>query len=91
MNVLLLPQEMIDSIQFFQKEHQPKMKKVLEELIQHNKEDFICVNCISEANKEYKSTIFGHEYHYCSIWCMIDFEDFIRKESKYWKARENEK
>jgi hypothetical protein len=76
MNIKLLPRVLQDLIGEFNVEHRPKMKLVLEELMEY----YTCMNCSSDFyDKRYTKTILSNKFVFCSEWCMDDMEHHIRK------------
>lgn len=76
MNIKLLPCVLQDLIGEFNIEHRPKMKLVLEELMEY----YTCMNCSSDFyDKRYTKTILSNKFVFCCEWCMDDMEHHIRK------------
>jgi len=76
MNIKLLPRVLQDLIGEFNVEHRPKMKLVLEELMEY----YTCMNCSSDFyDKRYTKTILSNKFVFCSKWCMDEMEHHIRK------------
>lgn len=88
MNLQLLPREIQILINEYNVDHRPKMKMVLEELLErfveyieyNDNDENICFNCGAEALPEYTVTIFCKELKFCgSWWCRDDTEYYARK------------
>jgi hypothetical protein len=64
--------------------YRPIMRLVLNELCIHHEERMntykYCANqCGNDSDEHFSTEIFWHKFHFCSEWCMFDFESDIRK------------
>jgi hypothetical protein len=83
MNINLLPSVLRDLIGEYNVEHRPKMRLVLNELL----ESYTCMNCDSDfCDKRYIKMILSNKFIFCSEWCMDEMENYIRK--SYCKNRD---
>jgi hypothetical protein len=77
MNINLLPRVLQDLIGEFNVDHRPKMKLVLEQLM----ESYTCMNCSSDfCDKRYTKIILSNKFIFCSEWCMDELEHHIRRD-----------
>ena len=83
MNLLLLPKEIQILIGEYNIEHRPRMRRVMNELIDKHTERIeykhVCVTCDNSADEQYAKVIFWNTYSFCSEYCCYDWESDMRK------------
>jgi hypothetical protein len=70
----------------FNVEHRPKMRVMLNELIEKHNNDIImnslCVNCGDCSDDNYTTYLFWNKYTFCGEWCQYDGITDMRKNYK---------
>ena len=83
MSLLLLPKELQDLIGEFNVEHRPKMRIIMNELLEKHEEriltDSLCTNCEDNADENYSIYIFWNKYTFCGGRCQHEGERYMRK------------
>ena len=86
-----LPKELHDLIGEFNVEHRPKMRIVVNELLQKHDESVrynsLCGNCDNDAEDHYTKYILWRKYSFCGDMCQFEGERCIRKQ--YLRCKKN--